>query len=517
MRSHLYQYAKFPCLSPRSRCRWMASAFLAVAVVLSLAGCSGSSSSAPSSRSDASGGTLRVGLSSAFASLDPMPISVTDYYLWGLLYDTPITFKGATPQPGLIQSWSMAANARSVTLKLRPGVTYSDGAPFNASALVWNIRWQQQPATASHALALWQQVTATAVNATEVRLSFPHPIPAIYAMLAEMPIVKPGAPNSGVGTGPFEVTSFVPGSSLTVRRNPHYWASGLPRLNMITLTNYSTPPSAAIALKSGTIDMYVSVDASQVSSLQSAGDKILNPPGSGFYQVIINTSTPPLNNPLVRQALSLAFDRAEFVQTSLFGLAQPLYSIFAPASPAYDRALNTGSYDLAKAKALLQQAGVKHLTLSIGSPAILPTNEFLPVYQQDLAQIGVTLKINEIDIATWAQESATGGFPQLLIDADAAGDYDPGILLGNPTLTSVGNVLHFSSPQYTAMVQAALTETNAAKRSADYAAIARYVQQQAFVFPLASLPLITAYAPSVSNVEPGYNDTPIWSQVSMGG
>lgn len=504
----------------RRRHAWKAPAVIGLAASLTLAACgsggsknAGANSSAGTSASGGgaqakSGGTIRIGLSSAMNTLAPLPFGAKNFEVYNDLYSTPVTLSGGKPQAALAQSWTMAADGSSLTLKLRPGLVFSDGTPLDASALVWNVKWQQEPANASHALALWQSVTPTAVNSTTVKLAFAHPMPAIYGMLAGLAIVKPNAPSSGVSSGPFMVSKFVPGTSLTVVDNPHYWGAPAHAASLV-FTNYTETSTAALALRSGTIDMLMIPAPSQLASLKAAGDKFLNaqPTADGYFpalllSLLVNTSTAPLNDVRVRQALSLAFDRSQFVTTALSGQGEAADSVFARQSPAYASSPSTASYDLQKAKSLLQQAGVSHLTLSVDTVSILPQTTFMPVYQQDLAKIGVTLKINQIDPATWATVAPTGKYPDLLTQENAFPDADPAINFGNRDLAATNNSQHYTSAQYAQMEQAAAQEPDPAKRQADYKAIGQYLKQQMIIIPLATASSVeAAYSPKVSGVQ----------------
>ncbi len=467
-----------------------------------------------------SGGVIKLGVASAFNTLDPMPFGAKNYWTYGSIYDTALTMKGSTPVPGLVQSWKVAKNDRWAVLFLRKGVKYSDGTPFNAKALVWNINWQKQPATGAHGYQLWQQVTAKVKSTYTVKLTFKYQTPEIFSMLAQAPVIKPlssFASTTGpwVGTGPFKVTNFTPGTSLTAVPNPHYWQKGEPKASGFQITNYANPATAELALKAGTINIDSPMNIySDVSDLRSAGDKVLLPKAKGLSEIEVKTTTPPLNNPNVREALSLAFDRVAFAKMQA-GINKPLYSAIPPGVAEYDKKLDTGSYSLSKAKALLAKAHVSHLTLTIDSANVLPTNEFLPVYQQALASIGVTLNINTITAATWSQEAATGSFKDLLSQGVAGSDYDPAQFFGTPANTPYGNTESFSSKKYRLLMNTANRAKTPSIQAADYAKVVKFIQQQNFLIPLSTFTWVTAYAPSVSNVTPGFANSPIWGQVSV--
>lgn len=472
------------------------------------------------------GGTLKVGLTAAMTTLDPLPFGAKSYFLLHLLYNTAIVATGAKFEPGLVQSWSFAKGGTSMTLHIRPGVRYTDGTPFNATALVWNINWEKLPATGSSSLSLWEDVTATADGSDIVDLKFSQALPEILGMLAAAPMVKPNAPTSGIGTGPFKVKAFTPGQSLTVVKNPSYWVKGKPYLDGIDFTNYSQTTTAALALRASTIDMMLLPSPTQVASLKSDGDTLLKGTGSNdgyqpgaLYCLLLNSSTAPLNNVKVRQALSLAFNRKQFVSTILDGLGTPAESFFIKGSPGYHASPTTMSYDLKKAASLLKQAHVSHLTLSIDAVTVVPETKFLPVYQQDLAKIGVKLTIDDIDTATWATIAPTGDFPDMLTQAEGFSFPDPSIALSTPNYRTTANSEHFSSPKYTSLIHAAAITTATAKRQADLKAVNEYLEQQSFIIPLAyGTSPVAAYSPTVSGgrvVLGGGADTPTFTVLSM--
>lgn len=437
----------------RHRCyrRWGAAV---VAGSLAAGALVTASASAGAARSHASsGGTLKVAVSGAMTSLSPWPFGQNQYYLVPALYDTLVVPKGKGAQvaPALATSWTLSSNDKVMTLHLRHGVHFSDGSSFGASAVIWNIHWVQKAATGAQTGLLWQHVSAKALGRYTLRLSANQPLPQFYAMLEFLPIAKPGAEKHGIGTGPFEVQSFTPGTSIKLVRNPHYWGPR-PKLDGITFTNYPSQASAALALRSGTVDLLEGPQFSELASLKGAGDKVATPPPSVVWTIEVNTKHAPLNNVKVRQALSLAFNRKAFAKTVFFGYGKATADLFPPGSPAYSKSLARPSFNLQKAKKLLVEAGYKHLKLSIDAVSFDPQTSFLPVYQQDLAKIGVTLTIKTIDPATLQEIAPTGKFPQLLTNGMGNPSPNPAIVLQNLQLRPFGNVEHFSSKTYAKMV-----------------------------------------------------------------
>ncbi len=472
--------------------------------------------SASTAVSAGSGGLLKVALpAGVMTSLSPQPYGVNSNWFSRAIYDPVVNLSGTTPTPGLATSWTFAPGDSSLTLTLRSGVKFSDGSTLAASDVVWNINWLKQATTGAQAFALWQEVTATAPTPTTVTLAFAHPVPEIFGMLADALIVKPNGQTKGIGTGPFVVKAFTPGTSLTLTRNTAYWQPDEPKLSGIDFTNYPDASSATLALKSGTVNMIVGPQLTAVAGLKSSGFTVTAAPATGNYDLLFNTTSAPLNNSLVREALSLAFNRQQFVQTALMGDGAVSYSIWPPDSPAFTTAGNSGSFDLAKAKQLLTQAGVGPFTLNVETPAFLPQTTFLPIYQQNLATIGVTLNIKTIDPATWASAASTGNFPQALAHIYQFANSDPGLLFIAFPFRPTANAEHFTATTYTQAVAQASTWQAVSARISDYSKIGDYVKQEAFMLPLATYSNFYATASNVSGFVSGADSIPVYSAMAV--
>jgi ABC-type transport system substrate-binding protein len=185
--------------------------------------------------------------------------------IYGLLFDPPATTGGAFV-PDLATGYSYAADYKSVTITLRAGETFQDGTPFNAAAIVSNIH-RYSGAVSPNKQWYNNIASATAVNATTVKVSFTTPDANFIAMLAyttgglfssPTAVAKAGTAKYGlhaVGAGPFEVSSFTPGQELSLVPYPKYWDAS--KVKLTSLKYINTPEDATVAyqdLVSGSID-----------------------------------------------------------------------------------------------------------------------------------------------------------------------------------------------------------------------------------------------------------------------
>src|SRR5262249_46843484 len=156
-------------------------------------------------------------------------------------------------------------------------------------------------------------------------------------------------------------------------------------------------------LESGAADLAYNVTLQDYVRLKSDNKYLaqLLTPAAGMYQMQPNVTAKPLDDKRVRQALNYAIDRKRIADTVLLGLVGIQDLPWPPTSPAYEAAKNNlYAFDLDKAKSLLGQAGVSNLELEFVYAPTLPEYGIIAqVYQSDLAKIGITLSVKQMDIA----------------------------------------------------------------------------------------------------------------------
>lgn len=198
-----------------------------------------------------------------------------------------------------------------------------------------------------------------------------------------------------------------PGEQMVLEKNAAYWApaKGPKR---IVIKKIGDAQSIAGQLRAGAIK--VAYGLTERDLVPFSKDKsytlVRNDFGPEFYYLGINVTKPPFTDVRVRQAFVLALDRNRFVRSTLQGFGEATASPWPPHSPLYDKAtVGANAFNLEKAKALLKQAGVDKLEVTmLSSSAWPPLAEHAQQYQADLAKIGVTLKINMVDVTRWIQD-----------------------------------------------------------------------------------------------------------------
>jgi peptide/nickel transport system substrate-binding protein len=402
-------------------CRIVLGALPVLVVSGMLSACSSSSSkgSAQSSQQGATGaassaynpnGVIRYpfDFSQGEVAFDPVKATVADTgNVLGQLLDDSLL----RPQPdgSLTPALATAAsiiNPQTISVTLRPGVSFQDGTPLNASAVKFTIL------RSSHANSVAFPAPIHDVSSIDengdlgltIHLSKPD-AGAFYPLLANiatMPLspaaVQRNNPNPVVnplGAGPFRVKQYTPDQSLVLVKDPAYWDAKDIKLGGIQFVNESaTGPATINALKAGAVDVITS-NISELAALSGGGiqTSVASSPTSKLYFPLCD-SRGPLQDVRVRQALNYGLDRAAINQALTSGRGEPAWSLVPSSSNLYSSELdNYYAYDPSKAKQLLAQAGYANgVTLTIIPGPSTDLQRLALIAQEEWKQIGVNLQ-----------------------------------------------------------------------------------------------------------------------------
>jgi glutathione transport system substrate-binding protein len=373
------------------------------------------------------GGELTYGLSADPPNLDPQVDSgAAASTVKMLVYSTLARYwSEGQIEPNLAESWEVSPDGLELTLVLRPGVTFHDGAPFTGEDVKASIERIQDEATGATL-----QVEMSAIEEIildddmTVRLRFAQPNPAMIEYLAQpdAAIMSKAFLDGGtdpnttmVGTGPFRFVSREPGVSTILERNETYFREGLPYLDRITFVPYPDENTRVSALLGGDIDM---ADYVPWKDMQTVEDdpalKLALGQEAAFMCVIYNVNEPPFDNPLVRTALGYAYDRQAIVDAVFFGRGSTITGGVIPSSSwAYNAELeDTFSYDPERAKELLADADVPEGF----SVTLLSTSQYgmhqssAEIAQQNLQAAGIDCQLELFDWSTVVQRQTEGNY-----------------------------------------------------------------------------------------------------------
>jgi peptide/nickel transport system substrate-binding protein len=361
--------------------------------------------------------------------------------------------------PDLATGYTMSPDAKTFTIHLRKGVTFSDGTPFNAQAVLWNWKrlttpaaltagtelvWEVARANPKMPYSMWAPGTIVAPDPYTIVVHQSTPNSAFIDQLFDTPATwiaspaayqKEGAKQfalTPVGAGPFTVVSDTYSSQLVVKKNPGYWQAGHPYLDQITFKTVSSDETAYAAMQAGQGQVYPDLSTTDLLNQAAQHFQVLNQQGTSPYDLQLNTTIAPFNNPKARQAIYAATNFAPILQ-HVFGNKYPVTEGFTgpggicyqPTVPGYQ------GYDPTLAKQLVQQSGLGKVTINLGtissSPVAVETTEAL---QTEWAQAGIHSTIQSYAlpglIAAFQKEG--GKWWQSMIQT--AGSFDPAASVG---------------------------------------------------------------------------------------
>lgn len=426
-----------------------------LALLMSLAGLSlglsacGSSSTSQTGGTTASsgppqrGGTLTFATALEPATLDP-GAGVTEpgsYHVQCLIFDQLLELRPHSNEvvPGLAESWKLSANKQSATFHLR-AARFSDGSPVTSEDVKFSfaraMNEKIDPAFYEEFNGLIASISTP--NPRTVVLNFAGPRPDIfpYLTIETLSVISKKAferlgPKRfaedpvGAGSGPFEIVKWTKGRGVELKKNPHYWRSGLPYLNKVHVVHIPEDSSRILAIRSGQADVADEIPYSQLGALASApGIKLAITPLDALDTVFFQAHSGPLSSVGVRQALNYATP-TEVVKKIAFEGRGRTANGFIPEVKYWDSRIKPYSYDPAKAKKLLQEAGFGHgfdLALFVQSGDAVG-GQIATILQQAWAKVGVKLHIRVLEEASF--ESAFGEahyeallFPPLSVSSD---------------------------------------------------------------------------------------------------
>src|SRR5580692_2132819 len=389
----------------------------AVAVSLLASACGSKTNTAASSAAAASAGgsgTLNWEWELP-TSWDPVTSTAGwDMHALGLVYASVTTLNPAGDAiAGLASSWKYAADGKSVTFTLRPGLKFSDGDPLTATSVQQNIErgLTQSNSTVAAELSVISKVVVNSPVSFTLDLSqVDYQVPDLLAGKDGM-IVNPAYFAAGKvtslatqpeGAGPFTLTSYVPDSHANLVRNPDYWEASQIHIANFNVLDITQPEQILSALESGQVNVAY-IAGNQVAAAKAAGFKIDVIPSEVVDELDLQTTTAPFNNPDVVKALNYAIDRQAILQVQASGYGSVAYQPFPAGFVGYSAKLaNEYPYNPTLAKQLLAQAGyAKGLKITLTAPSV--DDSVAEQIQGQLAQIGITATIGNISEDTETQ------------------------------------------------------------------------------------------------------------------
>jgi peptide/nickel transport system substrate-binding protein len=466
------------------------------------------------------GGTLNVGVAAELKVLDPH-ITTLAAYATTMRFTVFETLVEADDQgnyiPSLADSWEFGEDGMSLSLKLVEDATFHNGKPFTSEDVAFTIKRIKDPALSSQFAPQVQNVTEveTPDDNTAV-LKFSAPTPAILDYLLNVQIVteqdidKIG--EHPVGTGPFEFGEWVLNDHITLNKFANYRQEGLPYLDQLVFRPILDGDTRLTNLQAGSLDLVeqpAPKDAERIKSDPNL-QLIVTPPTSKYDNFQINTKNPLMSEAKVRQAMSFAFDRESYVRDVLYGFGTPAVGPFPRNNWAFDASIIDPflKFDMDKAGQLLADAGHPgghglegiEILSPLGYPELKQAAVLL---QANLAALGITATVTELEIAAWVDRIATKPDFVMTTDTYGYGDSDPSTFFTRDNLNPDTNIHQFKDAEYAKLVQEGASTIDQDARKEIYTKIQQILMDQMPGFLIAHRVDIFAAKKTVHGFNPG--------------
>jgi peptide/nickel transport system substrate-binding protein len=454
-------------------------------------------------------GTLVVGLVAEPVNLDPA--QVTDFNsnrVGRRIVEPLVTFAEETTQivPGLAESWTISPDGLQYTFKLRKGVKFHDGTPFNAAAAKFSIERQINPEHPANKLGKYpfanyffgnvKVIEAMDENTVRFVLKEPRASFLVVMTQAATSMVSPTAATKAgvdfalapVGTGPFRYGSWARGQSVVLEKFPDYW-KGAVKFDRVVYRPIVEDQARLTELLTGTIDLIVGVPPDFVAQLEgSPKANLLKQVGAHVWYLGINNTKKPLDDKRVRQALNYAVNKDAIVKDVLKGTGAVSRGPVLPGTWGADPNLPAYAYDPAKAKKLLAEAGypngfsttmwVPESGSGMQSPVAMAV-----VMQSNLRAVGVNVTLQTMEWGAYIAKLRTKE-QDLFALSWAAGSEDPDMvmypLFHSSQWTPNGpNRAMYKNEKFDALLAEARHVTDQAKRAALYREAQRILVEDA--------------------------------------
>ena len=386
-----------------------------------LAACGADSSGDSKGGKPRRGGVARVSYTDASTSdkLDPARLLTSfEAFAGGLLMDNLVALDLKNrPGPGLATRWEASPDGRRWTFELLKGVEFHDGRPLTSKDVAFTVERVLDPELGSAALSMFAPILKPGgIDTREAHVAVFN-LERPYAFLPEllstyfMRVLPAGSTEAdlrrGIGTGPFRLKSFEPGSTLEVERNPGYWDGKLPYLDGVQASVIFEQATKLQSVLAGEAHIGDAIEYSAVPQAEGSA-LLLTAPGGNFGPIVLNQGNEPFEDVRVRQAFKHSIDRERLVKEVFFGQAAESADVtIPPDDPYYPTAVKPLPRDPQEARSLLRSAGFPN-----GLEVDLLTSEVSPgmadtavVLKEMLAEGGINANLRKLPSGTYWEQA----------------------------------------------------------------------------------------------------------------
>jgi peptide/nickel transport system substrate-binding protein len=311
--------------------------------------------------------------------------------------------------PLLAESWEVSPDLTTYTFKLKRGVKFHNGEPFNAQAVKFSFDRAGAEKSTNKDKRTFAALTTRAVDEHTVVILTKEIDPDFPFLMGQATsvIVEPKSADSNmtkpVGTGPYTLENWVKGSSISLRKWPGYRNAGAVKINRATFRFIPDPAAQVAAMLAGDVDAFPRITPRSVAQFKGNPRFQVVVSGSRAKTILaINNKKKPFDDPRVRRAINMAIDRKAVIQGAGDGYGVPIGSYYPPSAPGYVDFTSANAYNPDRARALLREAGVTGpLEVTITLPPPPYARQGGEVIASQLSKVGITSKLQNVEWAQW--------------------------------------------------------------------------------------------------------------------
>ena len=463
--------------------------------------------------------TLRVGLAEDPDVLDPtLARTFVGRIVFAALCDKLFDIdENLAIVPQLATAYEWAPDNKALTIKLRSGVTFHDGEKMDAAAVKYSLERHKTMAGSNRRGELAPVASVDVVDPLTVRLNLSAPFAPLLAQLADRAgmIVSPKAAQAEgdkfgakpVCAGPFKFVERVAQDRIVVERFPNYWNKGDIHIDRIVYLPIPDSTVRLANLRSGQLDFIERLAPSDVPQLKSdARFKIAKITEIGYQGITINVGKSDIaqktalgRDPRVREAFELALDRDGIVQVVMDGEAVIGNQWVAPTNAFYAKNVPIPKRDVARAKALLKEAGVPNPEITLMTPTTADGQRIAQVVQAMVKEAGFDVKIQSVEFATSLDMADKGQFDAYVLAWSGRADPDGNIFSFDGCKQPL-DYAGYCKPEVDDLLNKSRTARDPAERKKLYAELATIVLKDRPIVYLYHRNWLWAYANKLSGL-----------------
>lgn len=467
--------------------------------------------------------TITIAPSLGFTSMDVQnDASATSKSVYLIVFDTLIKYDTVNGKyiPGLAESWKQLSDTLW-QFKLRKGVSFHDGSPFTAEDVKFTV---ERGLTQSGAKGKFISIKAVKVidsHTVNFELAAPD-YDLVYKLCEPNTVImskkifdaKGIEAANKIGTGSYMYKDWVQGDHVTLVRNEKFWG-GVKKTPELIIRTIPEASSRLIALQTGEVDYCVDPPAVDLHYIAEDAKLVLwQIPSTNLRHIFLNMKVAPFDNILVRQATAHAINRENLIAMVYEGNATPAVNVMHPTSEYYVE-VPYFEYDLQKAKKLLADAGYpKGFSTTIYSSSGTTQKAVASVIQAQLAEIGINVKIQSLETATFNMGVGHGGSYPIAVDGWGGHALGPDYALRS-AFHSKGHInrSNIEDKNIDKLIDDALAMGNQEERTKKYAEVQRFIMNNANWLPLAVEQINIGIKKTLQGFEPPHGLSHRWDNL----